>query len=220
MTDNKTEMRVSSKKPRNKNLTIPNLISVLRIIITPFFAYFYLKGQLIPAVILLVISGLSDMFDGMIARKFNQITELGKMLDPLADKITQGVVAICLAITTPQIRVILTIFVVKEVLMLCGGVFLLRHKKKPTAAQWYGKVSTVLFYLSVTVIVVMDTFFTVNPRNFDIVANVLLIITAVFMIYSLIRYILLFVEILRSNDSKYSFDLPEEIRARKNDDEI
>ena len=81
------------KKPINQNLTVPNALSVLRIIIIPFFAWFFMHDQLAIAVALLVLSGLSDCVDGFIARKLNQVTELGKMLDPLADKLTQGVVA-------------------------------------------------------------------------------------------------------------------------------
>lgn len=203
------------KKPRNKNLTVPNAISAARIIIAPFFAYFFLKDNLVVAVILLGLSGLSDMVDGWIARKFNQVTELGKMLDPLADKITQGLVALCLAIKLPDIRVILTLFIVKELVMLVGAVLLLKRKKRPTAAMWYGKVSTVLFYISVSVIIVMHTFFEVKPLVFDVVANGLLIITALFMLYAAFKYLQIFLEILRSDDEKYKFSLPDAMREKK-----
>ena len=70
------------KKPINQNLTVPNALSVLRIIVIPFFAWFFMHDQLAIAVALLVLSGLSDCVDGFIARKLNQVTELGKMLDP------------------------------------------------------------------------------------------------------------------------------------------
>ena len=72
------------------NWTVPNLLSVIRILVIAPFAMFFLQGDILWAVLMLAISGLSDCFDGMIARKFNQVTELGKMLDPLADKLTQG----------------------------------------------------------------------------------------------------------------------------------
>ena len=115
----------AERKPRNQNLTVPNALSVLRIIIVPFFAWFFLKENLVAAVGLLALSGLSDMFDGMIARRFNQITELGKMLDPFADKLTQGVVALCLAIKFPAICPVLLIFIVKELAMLCSQLSIL-----------------------------------------------------------------------------------------------
>lgn len=202
------------RKPRNQNLTVPNALSVLRIIIVPFFAWFFLRGNLMAAVALLLLSGLSDLFDGMIARKFNQITELGKMLDPFADKLTQGVVALCLAIKFPVIGPVLLIFILKELAMLGCAIVLLKKKKRPCAAMWYGKVATVMFYVSVSAIVVMDGFFPMKPATFDIVANVLLILTACMMIYSAVKYFQIFREILHSDDEKYELSLPDEIRAK------
>ena len=144
------------KKPRNQNLTVPNALSVLRILMVPFFAWYFLHGRLVVAAALLVLSGLTDMFDGLIARKFNQITEVGKILDPFADKLTQGVVAFCLAVRFPMIGPVLGLFIAKELLMLCCALVLLKKRKRPGGAKWYGKVATVLFYVSVSVIVVMD----------------------------------------------------------------
>lgn len=201
-------------KPRNQNLTVPNALSALRIVIVPFFAWMYLTGHTIIATLLLAFSGLSDLFDGMIARKFNQVTELGKMLDPLADKLTQGVVAICLAIKYPVIFPVLTIFVLKELAMLCCAVVLLQRKKRPCAAKWYGKVGTVMFYTSVGVIVVMDGIFHVTGTVFRSVSYGLLLVTAVMMIYAGIKYFQIFLVILRSDDEKYELDLPDEMRTR------
>ena len=204
----------AERKPRNQNLTVPNALSVLRIIIVPFFAWFFLKENLVAAVGLLALSGLSDMFDGMIARRFNQITELGKMLDPFADKLTQGVVALCLAIKFPAICPVLLLFIVKELAMLCCAIILLKNKKRPCAAMWYGKVATVMFYLSVSVIVIMDGFFQVKTLVFDVVSNILLLLPAVMMLYSAFKYFQIFREILHSDDEKYELDLPDEIRAK------
>ena len=86
-----------NKRPENRIVTVPNAMSALRILIVPFFAARYLLGDVPGAAALLVLSGLTDALDGFIARRFNQISELGKMLDPFADKLTQGVVALCLA---------------------------------------------------------------------------------------------------------------------------
>lgn len=204
----------SKRKPRNQNLTVPNALSVMRIIIVPFFAWFFLKDNLPVAVGLLVVSGLSDMFDGLIARKFNQITELGKMLDPFADKLTQGVVALCLAIRFPVICPVLVLFMVKELGMLVCAVVLLKKRKRPCAAMWYGKAATVMFYVSVSVIVVLDGFLTLKEGVFTIVANVLLVLTAIMMVYSAVKYFQIFLEILRSDDEKYELSLTDEIRAK------
>lgn len=202
------------RKPRNQNLTIPNALSVLRIVIVPFFAWMFLTGHTIIAAVLLAVSGLSDMFDGMIARKFNQITELGKMLDPFADKLTQGVVALCLAVKYPAICPLLVIFILKELGMLCCAGVLLKKKKRPCASKWYGKAGTVMFYVSVGAIVVMDGFFKLSGPVFSWVSYGLLLLTAVMMIYAGVKYFQIFLGILRSDDEKYELDLPDEIKAK------
>ena len=202
------------KKPINQNLTVPNALSVLRILIIPFFAGFFMRDQLAAAVVLLVLSGLSDCVDGFIARRLNQVTELGKMLDPLADKLTQGVVALCLAMKFPVIGPVLLVFILKELVMLCCAIGLLKKKKRPCAAQWYGKVATVMFYVSVALIVVMDGFLHVEGLAFQVISYVLLILTAAMMIYSAVRYFQIFLKILRSDDEKYELSLSDEIRAK------
>lgn len=201
-------------KLKNQNLTVPNALSVLRILIVPFFAWMFLTGHVIIAAILLGLSGLTDCFDGMIARRFNQITELGKMLDPLADKLTQGVVALCLAIKFPNICPLLVIFIVKELGMLCCAVVLLKNKKRPCSAQWYGKAATVMFYVSVGTIVVLDGVFKLSGRVFSIAAYVLLFLTAVMMIYAGVRYLQIFLKILRSDDPKDELNITDEMRTK------
>ena len=76
--------------------TIPNLLCVIRILLVPLFVILYVKGYPIMAVSIVVVSGLTDCFDGKIARKFNQVSDLGKLLDPIADKLTQIAVAMVL----------------------------------------------------------------------------------------------------------------------------
>ena len=203
------------EKLRNKNLTVPNAMSLFRILVIPFFAYFFLKDNLTAAVIALALSGLSDALDGFVARRFNQITELGKMLDPLADKLTQGTVAVCIAVRYPTICPLLFLLVTKELVMLCGACFLLHRGKKPCAAKWYGKVSTTLFYAAIVLIVVMDGFMQVQPEVFNLVSNIALVVTAAFMLYTFVRYFGVFREILRNAVGQYDLNLPEEIRAKK-----
>lgn len=200
-------------KARNQNLTVPNALSVLRLIIVPFFAWTFMTGHTIIATILLVVSGLTDMFDGMIARKFNQVTELGKMLDPLADKVTQGVVAICLGIKYPIILPVLLIFVVKELVMLICASILLKKKKRPTAAMWYGKVGTAMFYVSVAIVVLMNRAFFVPEPACTIISYVLLVPTAGMMVFAAIQYGRIFWRILHSDDAE-TLDLSGELRTK------
>lgn len=173
-----------------ENLTIPNLLSLFRILTIPFFIYFYMKDMVYVAIIVLAVGGLSDCVDGYIARRFNQITELGKMLDPLADKLTQAAIAVCIAFKYPIIAPVLIFFIVKEFIMLIGAVVLLKKGARPVAANWYGKLGTILFYLSVTVVVIM-TLCSVPSPAFEIVSYILLGLTALIMAYSLFKYFLI-----------------------------
>ena len=91
--------------------------------------------------------------------------------------------------------------------MLCGAILLLKKKKRPCAAQWYGKVATVMFYVSVALIVVMDGFLHVEGVAFQVISYVLLGLTAAMMIYSAVKYAQIFLKILRSDDSQYDLSL-------------
>ena len=186
---------------------VPNTLSFLRILLVPFMAYFLLNNQIFLAFLMVALSGLSDAFDGYFARKLNQVTELGKMLDPIADKLTQVVATVCIAVKFPQLIGILVVFVIKEVLMSMGAAYLMHKNKKPGSARWYGKAATVLFYFSVAVIVLMDAFFTVEPKVFYVVSGVLLGLTAVMMLYAFVRYGMMFLQLLKSEDPKDAFDL-------------
>ena len=210
-----SQTEVKKKKERNQNLTVPNAMSVFRILMIPVFVVYAVQDNIPGALVALGLSGLSDALDGFIARKFNQITELGKMLDPFADKLTQGAVAICIAIRYPSICPLLVLFVAKELTMLCGACYLLKKQKKPCAAKWYGKVSTALFYLSIALIVVLDSFMHVTEPTFVIVSTSALIVTAASTIYTFVRYAAIFREILRDTEGTYDLNLPEEIRATK-----
>lgn len=205
---------MTEKKARNQNLTVPNLLSIIRILIVPFFAYYFMKDNIVVSVILIGISGLSDAVDGFIARRFNQITELGKMLDPFADKITQATVAVCLAIKYPAICPLLILFIIKELLMLALAITLLKKMRKPCAARWYGKVATTLFYVSVIVIVSMSLF-EVDKFVFDVVSNILLAVTGIMMVYSAYKYFEIYRTLIKSDDPMDHINLPEEIKTKK-----
>lgn len=141
-------------------LTIPNLLSVIRIALTPVFAYLYYNDFKIEAVILLALASLTDCFDGMIARKFNQVSALGKILDPVADKISQLTIAVVLLLdfTSAEDSLIRTfgyvfiVFLVKEAIMLIGGLVMLLFGIRPGAAEIYGKAATLVFYVGMVII--------------------------------------------------------------------
>lgn len=134
--------------------TIPNLLSVIRIALIPVFAVMYLNGNQFLAIAILAISGLTDLFDGKIARRFNQVSALGKILDPVADKLTQITIAVILFIsfrkaensTINAFGWVFLVFLVKEGIMVLGGLVMLLMNIRPGAAEMPGKVATFTFY--------------------------------------------------------------------------
>ncbi len=135
--------------------TIPNWISFSRIIMVPIFAVLFLKGEIIWSVFVLALSGFSDFIDGKIARKFNQISDLGKMLDPIADKLTQITIAVLLYIRfsgsdeslVKTFSWIFLVFIIKEIVMVAFGALMVAINLRPSAAEIYGKLSTLVFYV-------------------------------------------------------------------------
>lgn len=189
-----------SKDGEDKIFTIPNLLSMFRIVLIIPMIVFFLSQNYIGAVICVVISGLSDMFDGMIARRFNQISKLGKMLDPIADKLTLVAVIICIGILIPNLRLLVIILAAKDILMLIGGAYLIHRGITPPAAKWYGKIATVVFYISVTAIVGIEVFGGAQlAAQLSVLITTLLTVTSLVMIFALVMYAILFFQLLKEN---------------------
>ena len=203
----------STMKDKNKNFNVPNALTMLRILLIVPFVVYYANDHVIRAVMVLVLSGLTDMLDGMIARRFNQFTELGQMLDPLADKLTQGAVAVCFAVKQPILIPFLAVLVAKELVMVVGGIFLLLFKKKkPGGSQWYGKIATVLFYISFGTIVALKGIWKFESVGLSVA---LLSVTAAVMIYAFVRYARIYLTIIHSDDPQYRMDIDEVIDKKR-----
>ncbi|HIX64748.1 MAG TPA: CDP-alcohol phosphatidyltransferase family protein [Candidatus Anaerotruncus excrementipullorum] len=175
-------------------LNIPNTLTLLRILLIPAFLARFLTADSpeshLAAAGILVVSGLTDMLDGLIARKFHMTTQLGRILDPAADKLTLAAVMAALWCQWPRLWPLYAVFLLKEVLMLAGGLVLHRRRVEIAGARWFGKLSTVLFYVTVVVIVA-------HPElGKAMVAKMLLVLLA-FMAFSLVRYGLLFLQMVR-----------------------
>jgi len=138
-----------------KFLTIPNIISIVRVLLIPVFVWAFLTGRDILALVLVVVSGISDKLDGAIARRCNMVSEAGKWLDPMADKFTQVALALILflrfhASADAWMRAFSWVFlgfIGKEVVMLLFALFMLMIGKRPAAAEIWGKAATVVFYV-------------------------------------------------------------------------
>ena len=127
---------------------IPNILTIFRFILIPFIVLNLVYDSYIAAFIIFTISGLTDILDGFIARKFNFITNFGKLIDPLADKCTQIITLGTLAIKDIIPMWIIIIVVLKEFIMVAGASFLY-GKELVVSSRWYGKLATVLFFIAI-----------------------------------------------------------------------
>lgn len=129
---------------------IPNILTILRFIFIPIILYSIFTGNYVLGIVFFTISGITDVLDGFIARKFNLVSNFGKLMDPLADKLTQ----ICVLASLVKVNIIpfwiLVIVIMKELLMVVGASFLY-GKDVVVYSKWYGKLATVLFYLAIVI---------------------------------------------------------------------
>ena len=136
---------------------VPNILTIIRFLLVPFIVCFALDDNYIVAAIFLIISGITDVADGYIARKYNFITDFGKLMDPLADKCTQVATLIVLVIQGIVPLWILVIVLIKEFLLVVGASFLY-GKDLVVSSKWYGKLSTVLFYIAIFISMISKQF--------------------------------------------------------------
>ena len=140
------QMKISTNW-RKEIQTIPNLLSIFRIFLLPIYLYFVLRQSFYIAGAVIVVSGLSDYLDGVIARRYNQVTDLGKVLDPFADKLTQLFLILSMAWYRPWLWLLFGLFLIKEGFMFVAGLIGLSKNIKLSGAKWYGKVATAVIYV-------------------------------------------------------------------------
>lgn len=177
-----------------KDLGIPNWLSVLRLFLIPVFVIVFFLPSTLSGFIaagILVFSGLTDIADGIIARKFNMTTALGKILDPLADKLTQATVCVCLFFRgiAPWL---LLLFILKEAVMIVAGANVIRRGREIGSSKWFGKLSTVVFYIVMILIIAL--------RPDSRMATILIVISLCFMLFSLCMYIPIFLKLVSGRE--------------------
>lgn len=134
------------KQIRAEAFSIPNILSYFRLLLIPLFIVLYVQEDFTEALITLAASGLSDILDGRIARKYDMVTDLGKVLDPVADKLTQCAMMLCVAMRYPAMWWLLGLHVVKELIMLVMGWYVLKRTDTVNSAIWAGKLCTGVIY--------------------------------------------------------------------------
>lgn len=127
---------------------LPNILTIIRFLLIPVIVLFALNNNYIATIIVLTISGITDILDGFIARHFNLISDFGKLMDPFADKATQLTILVVLSIKGLIPFWIMLVVLLKEVLMIAGASFLY-GKELVVSSKWYGKLATVLFYVAI-----------------------------------------------------------------------
>lgn len=166
--------------------TIPNLLSLFRLLLLPVYVHIYMTAtegyQYLLAASIMAVSCLTDLIDGQIARRFHMISNLGKILDPLADKVTQFTLTLCLSLKYPVLRPVLILFVVKELFQIVMGCRYLRQGKMLPGALMAGKVCTTILFVSLIVLVLY-------PNMPSLWIYVIALTDTVFLMISFIRYV-------------------------------
>ena len=166
--------------------TIPNLLSLFRLLLIPVYMTIYLNAaqtkDYIAAAIILAVSCLTDMVDGKIARKYNMISTIGKVLDPIADKVTQFTLIICLSIKYPILWHLVVLFVIKESFQFFAGLVTFRKGRMLTGALITGKICTAVLFVSLTVMILL-------PNITSQAVNIITIVDGIFMIIAFADYI-------------------------------
>lgn len=166
--------------------SIPNIIGYFRILMLPVFLYIYYHAESTQeyagAFVLLAVIFLSDMLDGYIARKYNMITNLGKILDPVADKLVQGTITIAVMFRHELMQVFFGVFLCKEIYMAVMGVYLLQVKSSLNGAQWYGKVCTAIVDVCILLLLFM-------PELSETISNTIVSGMIALEIFAVMKYL-------------------------------
>ncbi len=177
--------------------SIPNCMGYFRILLIPLFCFLYLnaedRGDYYLAAGVILVSYITDFLDGQVARRFHMITEFGKLLDPVADKLTHGAIALCLAFRYEAMRYLFVLMVLKEGFMAVMGVINLRHGRKLDGAKWFGKFCTGALFILLFLLVLW-------PGIPLALANGLIGVVTVIMFLTLCLYIPEFRKMIRSWD--------------------
>ncbi|HWT74580.1 MAG TPA: CDP-alcohol phosphatidyltransferase family protein [Mobilitalea sp.] len=179
-------MKVISKFSKKDLWGIPNILCYIRFLLIPVFVVLYIKAayprEYLRAAAVILLSGITDFLDGFIARRFDMITDLGKVIDPLADKLTQASLIFVLVVKIKWMFLLLILFVIMQLFLLVAGLIMLKKGTKLSGAKWFGKVSTTVFYAVMLVLVSVPTL------SVD-VTNILMLLCGGFLLLSFLMYI-------------------------------
>lgn len=163
-------------------MNVPNILTVIRLLLIPVFAYYLWQGSYVVAVVIFLLAGLTDILDGFIARKYNLVTPWGKLADPLADKLMQITALVILSAVKGLIPTeLLAIVIAKEVFMAIGAILLLKQNNYVVSANWYGKLATIVFYVAIIAIIFKA------PHPYDTVSISIAVLSTLFAFIMYVR---------------------------------
>ena len=157
--------------------TIPNILSFLRLGLIPVYTSLYLQEQIGTASVILAFSCLTDLLDGFIARRFHMVSDLGKFLDPLADKLTQLALLLCLPFRYPLVKSLIPLFLAKELTQSGLAYFHFRQGRILSGALWTGKISTAILFLSFLTLMVFPNLSFGTVKSFVLADSIVMIIS-------------------------------------------
>ena len=171
-------------EPRKEDLiNIPNVLCYIRILLVPVFVILFLKEMYWQSGIVIMIATATDVVDGWIARHFNMITDWGKFIDPLADKLMQFAMLIMAIFKNPWISILVAIFAIKEAVMLAVGLYIYHKGNNLNGAMWCGKLATVVLDACLFLLIILPTKYTRHSNVFILIA-----LSAGFLILSFVIY--------------------------------
>ncbi len=197
MDDQSPKIDWKAKFAKDQILTIPNILSFFRIALIPFIVWLYLIDQPYWALALVVLSGLTDIVDGYVARKFNMVTDFGKAIDPIADKVTQGVIMIALVVNFPLMWLPIGIMVVKEALAFTLRLIAFKKTQIVESAVWHGKLTTVVLYLIIVLHMVWP-----GIEQFPTVSAICIFAASGLMVMSCLLYTIDTIRLMSMPDKK------------------
>lgn len=168
-------------------MNIPNILTAIRFVFIPFFGYYLYNERYTVAMILFLLAGVTDVLDGIIARKFNMVTSFGKLADPLADKLMQLTALTILTIQDIIPLPVLIIVVAKESFMIIGSILIYKKVNFVVQADWYGKFATVVFFLAIVLTILVRSGLFANPYS-DIIVNIAVIIAVGSTLFAFFMY--------------------------------
>ena len=181
---------------KNKIITIPNILSFFRLCLIPVIVWLYCFEKAYGwATVTLVVSAVTDIVDGIIARKFNMISDFGKAFDPVADKLTQIITLFCLVTRFPLMAMPLVILTLKEIIAAILNLITIKKTGEVVAAVWHGKATTVLLYTTMIIHLVWWNI----PRA---VSNILVLICTVMMLVSAVLYTVNDIKLIKANKKR------------------